>query len=137
MSILSEIRNDMTGAAILADWLGNGEPVHPLVAEARAQRCTRANGGTLCPHNVQPKWWERAKEKAAEWIRAELEAKHNLSLTVPQEEDLGMCDLCGCCTRLKIWTPLPHITAHVHKDQLAQAPSYCWMRVEIEARKEN
>lgn len=131
MSLIQEIRNDISGAEILRDWLGDGDPVHPMVAEARAKRCTTGNDGKPCPHNIEPNWWDRIKHVAAEWIRSEIELKAKLKLHVPQEKDLAMCKICGCCLSLKVWTPIQHIKNHVTSDALNATPEYCWMRKEI------
>ena len=131
--LLKELRNDISGAEILADWLGTGDPVHPMVAEARAKRCLTGNDGKPCHHNKAARWWETAKEMAADWIRAQIELKNHMSLRVQNEEGLHMCGLCGCCLPTKIWTPIEHIKNHLPADTLAQAPSWCWMRAEIES----
>lgn len=131
MSLIEKIRNDIEGAAILRDWLGDGSPVHPIVAEARASRCTTGNNGNPCPMNVEPNWWDRVKNDIAEWIRYELELKNRMDLKVPQEEQLSMCGACGCCLKLKVWTPIKHIKDHLAPEKLAKTPTYCWMRAEI------
>lgn len=82
--------------------------------------------------NKAPKWWETAKEVIANWIRKELEIKSHMNLRVGAEERLHMCAACGCCLRLKVWTPRQHIRDHITKKQLEKAPEYCWMRKELE-----
>lgn len=86
MSLKTQIQHTLSGIAALQDWLGdNGEPVHQMVAELRSNPCLEGNNGEPCPMNKAPKWWERAKEKAAEWIRKELELKNNMRLEVDRK----------------------------------------------------
>lgn len=131
MSLVSEIKNDINGLAALRDWLGDsGDPVHPILAEMRAQRCVEGNDGDPCPLNRAPKWWEKAKEVAADWIRKELEIKSHMNLRVAQEERLNMCAACGCCLPLKVWVPRDYIRKHTSAEVLAKTTSYCWLRKE-------
>ncbi len=132
MSLIGKIKSDVEGVAILRDWLGDGTPVHPMVAEARSKRCTEGLNGKPCPMNVEPGWWDRVKSEIANWIRYELELKNQMDLKVPQESKLHMCGACGCCLPLKVWTPIKHIKDHLPADKLNKTPSYCWMRVEIQ-----
>lgn len=132
MNIVQEVKNDMTGVALLSDWLGGtGEPVHQMVADFRSARCLSGNDGKPCPLNVAPNWWDKVKSEIAEWIRHELELKNKLNLRVPQEENLHVCKACGCCIRLKIWTPTVHLREHVTKEQINKTPDYCWLRKEL------
>lgn len=113
------------GASILKDWLGEGGlPVHAGLSASRAAVCE------ICPKNQHPRWWEKAAEEAAETIRIYLEVKHSLNLSVPREEDLHMCVVCKCCTRLKVHTPLNHILAHTAPETLAALPDHCWIKTE-------
>lgn len=130
--LLTEIRNDISGLAALHDWLGDGgDPVHPMVAEFRTQRCTEGNDGEPCPLNKAPRWWESAKGKIADWIRRELEIKSGMSLRVAGEENLHMCSACGCCLPLKVWTPKVHLKTHIDQKAIDKTPAYCWMRKEL------
>ncbi len=132
--LLREIENDINGLAALRDWLGDtGNPVHPMVAELRAQRCVEGNNGDPCPLNKAPKWWNvvaNAKTKAGQWIRKELELKIHMNLRVAQEDRLHMCSACGCCLPLKVWAPRALVREHTTKQILDKTPSFCWLRRE-------
>ena len=132
MSIVTEIQNDITGAAALADWLGGEAPVWNVGAEMRAEICVKGNGGKPCPLNCAPGWWERhVKDPIARWITRELEEKHRMNLATPYDDQLGMCRACGCCIKLKVWTPASVLRHHVTKKHLNHAPGYCWMKKEM------
>lgn len=134
MNPLTEIAQDITGAAALADWLGdNGVPVDPMVAELRAQRCVIGNKGEPCPHNKEPNWWGRIKSTIADWIRKEIEVKNGMGLHVESEDSLHMCAKCGCALPLKVWVPRKHLEDHTDKTKLKDWPSWCWLRREMES----
>lgn len=136
MNALEEAGKDITGLAALRDWLGDGGvPVHPMVAEIRATRCTEGNNGQPCPQNKIPGWWNlRAnfKKKVAKWIRAELELKEQKNLRVTSEPKLHMCAACGCCLPLKVWVPGPVVREHTPAKVLSATPDYCWIRKEFQ-----
>lgn len=126
MNVLDEIRKDISGAEILFDWVGSGNPVHAMVSEARAKICEP------CSENREPSWWEKhIKEPIAQWIRAELELKNNLNISVPNEQSLGICRVCGCCNALAVHVPIAHIKAHTTKEMLAKFPDKCWKKIEL------
>lgn len=116
------LKNDVAGLAILKEWLGeDGTPVSTLQACARSVACVK------CVKHRPAKWWEWAKNKVASAIKRHLSVKHRLGLVVDLEESLGMCQGCGCCVRLKIWTPLKHIEAHQTEEVWAKLAPDCWM----------
>ena len=132
MSLLDEFRNDVAGLELLADWLGSGgETVSQIHAEHRADACVHGNGGQPCPLNKEPGWWDRVKSAIASTIRRQLELKQQLNLHVSSEDGLAMCAACGCCLKLKVWTPIEHIKAHTPPENIAKTPGYCWMRIEL------
>lgn len=132
MSLLEEIRKDVNGALTLADWLGDGGvPVTPELAESRSMACVYGKCGGKCHLNVAPNWWQRFKNTIAMAIRFQLALKHKLGLFVSKENDLAMCRRCGCCLRLKVWTPIGYIKSHLTDGDLEALPSWCWMKQEI------
>lgn len=135
MNLLEELRNDVEGIQLLRDWLGDGgAPVSQMAAEHRAYTCVNGKAGDPCPLNKAPHWWnllENAKSAIAETIRAELELKQHLQMRVTSEEGLAMCSACGCCLKLKVWTPIEHIRAHTTPENIDKTPLFCWMRREL------
>lgn len=112
---------------VLTEWLGQGgTPASRPLAENRAKICE------MCVENRQPNWWqEMTTDPIAGWIRKALEVKQGMDLHLPNEEDLGMCRVCGCCTRLKVWTPLEHIFHHTPPGELEKYPPHCWYPQEL------
>lgn len=132
VNLIEEFRNDVAGLALLTDWLGaGGHPVSQIHAEHRADACVHGNDGKPCPLNKEPGWWDRVKSSIANTIKMQLEMKQHLKLHVSSEEGLAMCAACGCCLKLKVWTPIEHIKAHTSPENIAKTPSYCWMRTEM------
>lgn len=126
MSIISEIVNDSKGAKIISEWLGaGGVPVHFSVAEKRATICSP------CKFNVSPKWWETTKHKIADAIKEHLAIKNHIGLKVSNEDALAMCERCGCCNSLSVWTPIIHIAHNTSNEQLDDLPEHCWKKQEI------
>lgn len=136
MNVLQELQNDAAGVALLKDWLGSDGAMVPMEqAESRSVACTHGHSGMKCPFNVAPGWWnliEQAKNEIAQTIRAQLELKKHLSLRVENDDSMHMCHVCGCCMKLKVFTPIEHIKAHTTPVQMALYPSWCWIRKEIE-----
>ena len=130
MTILTEVQ---TAYGVLHDWLGEGgEPVDWRIAEHRASICaTSGPGGSPCPMNVAPKWWEHAKEKAADYIREHLEVKHRSQIGTTKDSHLHMCRACGCCLPLKVHVPISHIIRHTSEETIARFPSNCWIPTEL------
>ena len=106
----------------LIEWLGEGGvPVAQELAESRSKACE------ACPENRAPRWWEIALDPIAYCILRLLEVKNAMNLVVANEDKLHMCRVCGCCNRLKIWTPLSHIVKH---DAPEKFHVNCWIRRE-------
>lgn len=127
------IQQDISGIEAISDWIGDGAvPVSSVLAEFRATRCTKSDNGKPCPHNTAPGWWNTAKSAVADWIKKELEVKNGMRLFTSQDQELHMCDVCGCCPRLKVWTPLKHIKQHTPIETIKRFPAFCWQRIELE-----
>jgi len=50
-------------------------------------------------------------------------------MAVANEDKLNMCRVCGCCIRLKVWTPLHHIIENT--PDTGKFPEHCWIRTEV------
>ena len=133
MSLFIELRNDITGTAVLRDWLGEGgSPVGQVQANRRAMACCAGNGGSPCPNNVAPNWWEEhVKDPIAEVIRKQLEIKNKIKLTTKHDDKLAMCSACGCNLSLKVQVPIEHIKRHTPRAVIDKLTAYCWLREEL------
>ena len=125
----------MAGAApILAEWFGEGgEPVPRQLAADRANICRCIHDFESCENNTAANWWQtHLSDPIAQVITTMLEFKNKTDIHLPDyvETDLGMCKICGCCLKLKVWTPIKHIANHTSIEQLAQYPSFCWIKRE-------
>jgi hypothetical protein len=124
-TVLKVLRQTATGAYILYDWLGEGgEPVPAEQANARAKVCQG------CPENRKAEWWQTAHSIIADAIMEHLAVKNELELKVENEDKIGMCRVCGCCNRMKVWSPLKHIKRHTLSETLAAFPPHCWIKTE-------
>lgn len=124
MSILEEIKNDSVGLSVLVSWLGEkGEPVPQETANRRAAICAP------CPKNKPTSnFLEAAKSCIALAIKRQLEIKTDY------DEQLFMCEVCGCKNSLKVHTPIEHIRSRTPDYQLEKFPTEnCWIPKEIYA----
>lgn len=116
--------------AILDDWIGDGAvPVSRIQANTRASTCIE------CPKHHKEPWWNleaKARDVVAIEIRRQIEFKNRLDLTLDREEEVSTCRACWCCMRLKCWTPLEHILAHLPAKTLTEFPSNCWIVAEAQ-----
>lgn len=111
---------------VLVDWLGTGgTPVPAYLSQVRANKCLQ------CPHNGHGTWWERSTDAIAMVIRSHLEARSKMNLRVEGEENMFMCSVCGCATKLKVHVPIEHISSHLTTEKLKEFPDHCWIRHEI------
>lgn len=133
MKAFDDLKNTANGAAILADWLGDGgHPITQEQADRRSLSCLAGDDGKECPHLTHPRWWDSAKGAVAFAIKEQLEAKAGLKLTTKLDEHPRLCNVCGCCMPLKAWVPIEHIAAHTPEDLVKKFPPYCRIRQEIE-----
>lgn len=109
---------------VLRAWLGEGgTPVDYDTAATRLAVCLH------CIENKPGRWWEvHFKQPIALEIRKHLEVKHQLHLNLPNEDQTGMCKVCGCCLRLKFWCPEHVIKEHTDPALKEKFPTFCWMR---------
>lgn len=133
MNVLEEIKEDIQAIDLLDDWLGaGGIPVSAFTATLRSKTCLEGDDGKPCSLNKAPNWWDRVKSRIADYIRGQLEIKHNMGLAVADEHKLHMCAACGCCLRLKIWVPNEQLKRHTDAKTINKTPAFCWMRKQVQ-----
>lgn len=134
MNLIEEIKNDAAGLKTLTDWLGEGlHPVPQAQADHRSLACVSGNNGDPCPHNRGGKWWERQiKNPIADAMLRQIEVKNQIKISTPFDESLSVCDVCGCCLKLLIWTPIDIIKRRTNPETISNYPAHCWKRIELE-----
>jgi len=118
----------VTGASILADWLGSGgRPVAQELAQSRANTCIP------CPKNKEGHGATKLTAAVANAILVQRRQKMEMNLTVEGEDNLHSCSVCLCHIPLLIWTPTDVIAGRTGINTLHEYPDFCWKRKELEA----
>jgi hypothetical protein len=132
-AVAGQVAKVIKNSGVLVDWLGSGgKPVEREIAESRAKVCLD------CPRNQVgdlPKWFLIPAVNA---IQRALEMRNDLKLDTPHDGQLGVCDVCLCSNRLKIWTPIEHIKGKSSDEVLSELRKVvnpaggCWITKEIQ-----
>ena len=123
MAWIKRIAQASNFLAVRKSWFGDGgEPVSQELAQSRADICR------VCPMNYKGEWiWNMATQLA---INAQSKLRRILNLRVDGEEDLGVCEACGCKIVLKIRVPIKQISRHTTVEQLTKYAPKCWIKSE-------
>ena len=101
----------------LSSWsMNGGEVVAQTLANSRAKGCLGCKS-----HRPEKAWEKIAKSPVAQAIKMALTWRNRRSLSTPHDKELGVCQVCGCCCEVKIWTPLEDI-----EDDVTKFPDNCW-----------
>lgn len=112
----------VAGVPVLINWLGSGlHPVAKELAEERAAICAN------CPQNRPGDWRHWFTEKVASVLKVQMEIKNDMALSTPSDDKLNVCKACVCELKLKVWTPLEHITDHMDDDMKRRLDERCWI----------
>lgn len=118
----------VAGAELIVEWLGEGgRVVSQEQANGRAHICASCKfnvGGT----NLLD--WFTTRASAA--IQKEFERRNEMKLKTPDDDKLGICDVCYCPLKLKVHTPPEIIFKHLPEEQLKALPPECWIKIEKE-----
>lgn len=121
-SVVGASAKTIAGVATYLDWLGDGgKPVPAPQAEARGSVCVR------CPFNAKGDWKTKFTEMAAAGITKVFGMMNDLELKTSHDEKLGVCDVCLCALKSKVWAPLPHILKHMSEKTKAALWPQCWI----------
>lgn len=116
--------------AVLVEWLGTGGvPVGRDLAEKRAVTCQ------ACAKNVRGDWTRWFTVPAAQAIRKTLEARTDLNLALPNDDALGVCEVCLCSNKLKPWVPLAVVKDKTTPEIMAELPPNCWVVGELSSEQ--
>lgn len=124
VGVADRIKEIVGGAGALAEWLGDGmEPVEQPVAEMRARGCVR------CPLNdTKTSFLDKIIGLFADKLHTVMEVKNQLKLRTEKDDQLGVCDACGCHMKLKVWAPKETILANTTPVTYAALDPLCWIR---------
>jgi hypothetical protein len=121
-AVVQGAKNTAAGISLVKDWIGDGlTQVEQNVAEDRAVICAG------CPVNGDPNFLENLTGAASEELKALMEVRHDMKLSTAMDDQLHTCKACGCALKLKVWTPLKHIVAHLKDDVKSQLDPRCWV----------
>jgi hypothetical protein len=132
MNPLKLIREAKQAHDVLVDWLGsNAKPVSPRVSQRRADQCNGRITGLPCPLHVEKPLKELFVGSALVPVKKRLEAKSMLKLTIDGEENLHVCDACGCLLKLKVHTPIDVILENTRAEDMQALHPDCWVLKEF------
>lgn len=119
---VAAVEKVVAGAGVMVDWLGDGlKPVSQELANARATVCS------TCPNNQPKDLLSFFTVPASDLIRQQIEIKNEMKLATPFDEKLGICVVCACPLRTKVWSHMEHVLKHLKPDVKSQLPGFCWM----------
>ena len=124
LSLAKSVRHVVVGAKTVVDMMGPEGPVDQDMANRRAAVCAP------CPKNGKGGLLEYFTVKGAEAVRETIGFFHGLKLRTPTDEELGICQACGCPMLTKVWARLSHILAHMPQEDYNDLVPQCWIRSE-------
>lgn len=117
----------VAGVQTYLDWLGEGgQPVTKKLATERGAICLQ------CPQNKKGDWKTFFTEQVSSGIMKMFGMIHDLKLETQHDEKLGVCDICLCPLKAKVWAPLTHIKRNIPEKVLFELPGFCWIKKEEE-----
>lgn len=113
-------------AAVSVEWITSGAEAVPIEqATKRGAVCVK------CPlNNNHADWLSLFTKPAAEAIKKALEARGQMQLKTPCDDELGVCDACDCVTKLKIHMPIDKILSMMPQNIFDGLDASCWIRAE-------
>jgi len=122
LRLLQKLKNVAANNPIVDFIKSKDEAVSPEIASVRAKICLS------CPHNQQVKsLLDIFTTTASEAIRKSLEKLRGWNLDVPESEQLGVCGICSCPLKLKVFFPLERIKSKMSNEVREQLPEWCWI----------
>lgn len=123
---IEKVKKLKAGIGLLIDWLGStAKPVPHQLATDRAVICLN------CPENHSKDWSAVFTQSVSERLHQQLEVKNEMELRTEHDNKLGVCNICLCPMKLKIWTPTEFIKEHTSEQTKQDLPEYCWVKKEI------
>jgi hypothetical protein len=121
-SVAGAVKKLERGIETLLEWETSGLPPVPLeTANWRASICVQ------CPQNGKGDLSRFFTVPASEQIRLHMERLHSLNLSTFHDGKLGVCEMCLCPLKLKVFCPSELVNKHLTAELLSELPGECWM----------
>lgn len=121
-NLTGSVQQVAAGAGVLVDWITSGaEAVSPSLAHGRAGVCVQ------CPMNQTGDLLRFFTKPVSEAVRKLLSRRMEWKLETDYDRDLGVCQVCNCPMKLKIWMPIAKIRSALKPETVAQLPGNCWI----------
>lgn len=122
-SVANAAGNIKTAVAIYRDLFGpDGKVVAKQEAERRAAICVD------CPkHDTAGGLKKYFVEKAARELMYVFGMLKDMDVTTSLDDKLGICEICECPMRAKIWVENHVLKKHLKPEQIAKLPPNCWI----------
>jgi hypothetical protein len=117
---LVKARNALAGIGLWMDWFGDS-PVASSTATQRASVCVR------CPQNIRGDVFQKFNAKSGEELLKIFTSLKDQELSTPYDEQLGVCAVCDCPMKAKVWAPIEIITKHLRPEVRPGLWGECWI----------
>lgn len=115
----------VAGAKIIVEMFGSEGPIRDKkLANDRALTCA------VCPLNGRGNWTRFFTVPAQAMVRKLLGMVKDLGLQTDLDEELGICEPCGCPLKGKVWARTEHILKHIPAADKAALHPGCWITKE-------
>jgi hypothetical protein len=128
-NVAGAVRKLERGIQTLLEWETSGLPPVPEdVANWRASVCVQ------CPQNGKGDLSRFFTVPASEQIRLHMQRLHKLDLKTFHDGKLGVCEMCLCPLKLKVWCGLDLILSHYKGNDIDEFPDNCWIKQEAKRK---
>lgn len=112
----------VAGANIIKDMFGEEGPIRDKAkANARALVCVS------CPKNAPGDWTRFFTVPAQAVVRKMLGIVKDLDLKTDLDDQLHVCEACGCPLKGKVFARIKHILKHIPAEDKAALWEHCWI----------
>ncbi len=116
------VANVAAGSEVLVEWIASGaEAVSKITADNRARICAQ------CPQNKKGDLLSFFTKPVSEAIRKLMSARSEWKLETPDDAALGVCSVCSCPMKLKVWMPIERIRSKLSPETIAALDPSCWI----------
>jgi len=122
LNLLQRGQQLAAGAGVLVEWISSGaEAVSAELANRRASVCA------ACVQNEKGDLLSFFTKPVSAAIQGALNARREMRLSTPNDENLGVCAACSCPLKLKVHIPLDRIMAKLTAESKAGLDANCWI----------